>query len=579
MMASKRSFDPPSNLPSESGTIRKSWKHRLRVALAYPNVYAVGMANLGFQTVYRLFNQIEHVVCERVFVPDRDMRPQRPAVSLESGRPLTDFDIVAFSISFENDYPHLLTLLAQGGLPLHSHERTERHPLVLAGGVACFLNPEPLSAFVDVFLLGEAEALLPAFVEHIQPHSDRQTQLKTLCRQVAGAYVPAFYRAVYGPDGLLADFLPLFDAPPTVRRAYVRDLSRLSTCSTLLTDQCSFPGTYLVEVARGCPHGCRFCSAGFIYRPPRFRPLDLLQACLREGLGRSRRIGLMGAAVSDHPAIGQLCRQIQARGGRAAFSSLRADALSPDILEALKTSATRTATIAPDAGSERLRRVINKGIGEADILDAAERLVGAGIPNLKLYFMLGLPTETDDDVAAIATLCQGIKRQFLSASRVTGKMGTITVSLNSFVPKPWTPFQWAAMQSIPRLRANIERLRRELRSVANVRLNAENPRRSYIQALLSRGDRRVADVLLRVHQNNGNWTQSLKSFPRWPDRLAAEERRADEVFPWDFIDQGIRKDFLWREYQRALQGRATPDCPMQASCQVCGACSADGSAL
>ena len=201
-------------MPPESGTIRKSWKNRLRVALAYPNVYAVGMANLGFQTVYRLFNQAEHVVCERVFVPDRDVRPNIPLASLESGRPLTDFDIVAFSVSFENDYPHLLTLLAQGGLPLRSHERNQRQPLVLAGGVACFLNPEPLAAFVDLFLLGEAEAVLPAFLEHYQPGADRRTLLQTLCREVAGAYVPAFYQAVYRPDGGLADFVPRGDVPP-----------------------------------------------------------------------------------------------------------------------------------------------------------------------------------------------------------------------------------------------------------------------------------------------------------------------------------------------------------------------------
>jgi len=299
-----------------------------------------------------------------------------------------------------------------------------------------------------------------------------------------------------------------------------------------------------------------------------------LNECLQAGVAISKEIGLVGAAVSDLPDIDKLCRQLPQSDMSLSFSSFRADALSPALVSVLRQSKVKTASIAPDAGSERLRAVINKGIKKEDILNAAETLVANGIPNLKLYFMVGLPTETKEDVDAIVRLCKHIKHRFLKASKVTKRIGEITVSLNSFVPKPFTPFQWVAMEDMRTLKTKIKRVKEGLKKTANLRVHADIPRWAYIQGLLSRGDRQVSQILLLAHQNQGNWAQTLKASPLNPDFYTQRERSFDELFPWDFIDQGIDKSFLTREYQRALKGKTSPPCPIEA-CTICGVCQED----
>jgi radical SAM superfamily enzyme YgiQ (UPF0313 family) len=565
-------------LEEEIGTIRKSGRHRLKIALVYPNRYAVGMSNLGFQTVYRLFNALDAVVCERAFVEDDPRQSEfRTILTVESRRPLKSFDIIAFSISFENDFIGILHALDSAGLPLRSHARQHPHPLVIAGGVACSLNPAPLAPFVDCFLIGEAEELVTGFtaclLENGFPETgrDRISILGRCARQVPGTYVPSLYRPEYHPDGTLSSFTPLADVPSRIHRAYLKNLSDTQTCSVIVTPGTTFDRSFLVEVGRGCPHGCRFCSAGFVYRPPRFRSPESLQACVREGSRMADAVGLVGAAVSDLPGIRDLCRRALAENVRISFSSLRADALDDDLLAALRHSNVKTATLAPDAGSERMRRVINKGITEADVLRAAERLVTIGIANLKLYFMVGLPTETPEDVAAVVRLVRRIKHVFLKASRNRGRIGEITVSLNSFVPKPFTPFQWAAMDDSGTLKHKLKRIKDDLRKVPNVRVHADLPRWAYIQALLSRGDRRVAEMLLQAFGYRGNWPRTLKESPLNADFYVVRPRKSDERFAWDFIDHGVRKSFLRREYERALQGQSTPPCPMKA-CADCNIC-------
>jgi radical SAM superfamily enzyme YgiQ (UPF0313 family) len=443
----------------------------------------------------------------------------------------------------------------------------------MAGGVACFLNPEPLAPFIDLFMLGEAEEMLPAFFDAFDPGADRRELLLRLARNQPGLYVPAFYHARYHSDGSLEAFTPLADVPPRIRRVFLPDLSQTATCSAVVTPHATFARTYLIETGRGCPHGCRFCSAGYIYRPPRFRPLALLEESLRQGAAVTDRIGLVGAAVSDLPEITALCSGLGETGVRISFSSLRADALTPELIAVLQQSKVKTATIAPDAGSERMRRVINKGIDEASILAAAETLVAAGIPNLKLYFMVGLPTETDADVAAIVTLCKRIKHHFLASSRSRGRIGELTVSLNSFVPKPATPFQWAAMDEVKTLKAKIRQVTAGLQKVPNVRVHADLPRWGFLQALLSRGDRRVAQLLAAAAESGWNWPQTFKQSVLNPGFYVTRERPLEELLPWDFIDHGVRKEFLKAEYQRALAARTSPDCPMDEACSRCGACS------
>ncbi len=556
---------------SEFGIIRKGWPGRLKVALVYPNRYHVGMSSLGFQTVYHLLNTIEDVVCERSFLPE-DKGPQSaPPTSIESGRPISDFDVIAFSISYENDYPNLLAILEKAGIPLRSNDRGSPHPLVMAGGVACFSNPEAISQFIDCFLIGEAEAILPRFFDAFDPHADRKSCLKTLAGSIPGIYVPEFYHALYDSEGCFQGLEPVDDVPAKIERVFVKDLSQFSTCTSILTPHTTFDSTFLIEVARGCPHGCRFCSAGFIYRPPRFRPVALLAKNIRQGLSLTSRIGLLGAAVSDHPGIRELCETVLHEDIRISFSSLRADALSPELIATLRQSKVKTATIAPDAGSQRMRDVINKGITEEQILNASEMLVKSGIPNLKLYFMIGLPTETPDDVEAIVVLCKQIKHRFLKSSRIRKRIGEITVSLNCFVPKPFTPFQWVAMDDMQTLKKKIRKIKDGLKRVANVRVHADVPRWAYIQAMFSRGDRKVAQILTRAHDNQGNWTKTLKTSPLNPDYYVLRERSLNERLPWEFIDHGIDKQFLIREYQRALKGLPSLPCPMQ-DCTLCGVC-------
>ncbi|MDL1967799.1 MAG: TIGR03960 family B12-binding radical SAM protein [Deltaproteobacteria bacterium] len=560
---------------SEIGTIRKSCRECIRIALVYPNKYHVGMSNLGFQAVYHLLNDIEDVVCERSFLPDKTDLPRAGITTIESGRPISDFDIIAFSISFENDYYNLLTILDKADIPLHSNDRGPTHPLVIAGGVACFLNPEPVSSFIDCFLIGEAELMLPKFIGCFDANLSRRSFLKKIVRKVPSFYVPAFYEATYNKDGTVCSFEPLLDVPDNIRRAYVEDLSQVSTCSSIITPHTTFDNTFLIETGRGCPHGCRFCSAGYIYRPPRFRSFQVIAKCLDLGISLTDKIGLVGAAVSDFPSIKELYDYVNNKDIRISFSSLRADSLCPELISLLRRSKVKTATIAPDAGSESMRKVINKGITEEVILNAADALVAGGIPNLKLYFMIGLPTETMDDIEAIIKLCKKIKHQFLESSRIKKRIGLITVTVNSFVPKPFTPFQWVAMDDERTLKKKIKMIKSGLKKVANVRVHADIPRWAYIQAMFSRGDRRVSEILTLAKKNHGNWAQTLKETPINPDFYILRERSMDELLPWDFIDHGVRKSFLKHEYKKALDGKETPPCPTK-SCNVCGVCKKEG---
>jgi radical SAM superfamily enzyme YgiQ (UPF0313 family) len=548
----------------------------LSVCLAYPNAYPVAMANLGFQAVYRLLAEDPRVTVDRVFLPDGPRAGwPRTLRSFEQDRPLTSFDVLAFSISFETDYVHVLDCLARAGLPLRRADRRPDAPLVMAGGPATFLNPEPLAEFVDLFLVGEAEEMLGEFVERATRGARDRCGMLDRAEEVVGAYRPDRFTPRYDAHGNLAGVGYDGPASPRVVRRYVKRLDAFATRTELLTDEAVFGDMFVVEASRGCEWGCRFCAAGFMYRPVRYRSAAALRPEILRGLAARKTIGLVGAEMASQPGIASLCQEIAERGGRPSPSSLKADVITPELARALGEGGNRSVTVAPEAGSERMRRVINKNLTEAEILRAAEWLTAGGVEALKLYVMVGLPTETDADVDAIVDLAAKVRARLMGGGKP--KVGRILVSINPFVPKPWTPFQWSPMADLPDLKRKLARVRRGLSAIPALQVETESPREAYLQTLLSRGDRRVAPILERLHERPDDWWSVLTRLRGGredivdPDRFVHRAYEGAELLPWDFIDHQVDKRYLLAEHRKAHAEIQTPPCDTQ-TCHVCGAC-------
>ncbi|RMD96592.1 MAG: radical SAM protein [Deltaproteobacteria bacterium] len=551
----------------------------IEVALLYPNGYHLAMSSLGYQSVFQQINEDPDFLCERAFLPDRrDFEEHRrtgtPLLTLERQRPVYDFDVVAFSISYEMDEVNMLTLLDLAGIPLDRRERDSRYPLVVAGGAVVFLNPEPISDFIDLFLVGEAEELLPEFLDVLRAFPPRQSEREMLfdrLQKVPGIYIPSRYTVTYDDTGRIEQRTPIGGAPPKVQRRLVTDIDRRVNASTVFTEETEFSDMHLIEIARGCPWGCRFCTAGFIYLPPRYRDEEKILAEAERAIAAGRKIGLVGPAISDYPTLDELSRKILERGGKLSYSSLRIDSLYPERIGYLKESGQRTVTVAVEAASPRLRDVINKGLSDEAILESVTRILDSGTLNLKIYIMIGLPTEQDDEVAGIVDLTMRIRERLLEAGRKFGRIGRITLSINNFVPKPFTPFQWCPLAPLETLKRRKEIILTGLRRVPNLRLNFESPKESYLQALLSNGDRRLGALLRLVHRFEGNFTQALKAWEHDPCFYVHRQRDPDEILPWDFIEHGIEKRYLFREYLKALKERTTVPC-MIPLCHRCGVC-------
>jgi radical SAM superfamily enzyme YgiQ (UPF0313 family) len=542
-------------LAKEVNYTRKLWGDSVKICLAYPNSYRVGMSNLGFQTVYALINRHPGCLCERVFYPEPDSLSEhnRPSslISIESQRPLKEFDIVAFSLSFENDYPHILEMLDLSGIPLRVEDRADKYPLIAAGGIAVTLNPEPLADFFDLFFIGEAEALLPAFLDLMESKNgilQREDLLSEIQKKIAGVYVPRFYCTTTGEDGRIIARKRLNpNYPEKIIRQRVQEIDAFPVEQEILTENTELGNMYLVEISRGCGRSCRFCAAGFVCRPVRFRSFQSLKPSFLRAIKAKKPVGFVGTAVSDHPDLVSLCRFVLDAGGKVALGSLRMDRLSFEMASILKESAIETATFGPEAGSQRLRDVIHKGINEEDIFSVVDKLMECDIRKLKLYFMIGLPTETDDDIEAIVLLIKRIQHR--AKNRFRGKgFRMLTLSVNQFIPKAATPFQWHPLEDIAVVRNRIRRLEKGLRSEKYVRINHDLPKWNYIQALLALGDRHVGRLLLAAHALNGNWAQAFQEVNINPDFYVYRRKDVAEVLPWDFIEHDIPREFLIKEY-------------------------------
>ena len=553
-------------LAREVGYIRKPHGGRLRVALAFPNTYFVGMSNLGLQTVYRLFNADERVVCERVFLPAKQeiaalSARREPLVTIESQTPVRDFDVLAFSVSFEWDYTNVVTMMRLAGVEPLAADRHPRDPLIVIGGAVTFVNPEPLAPFADVIAAGEAELLVPSLVEAFESagSADRESLLTHLAGS-RGMYIPSLYEVTYDGPGRVAAITPRPDsgAPPVVQKAAVRAADRLDPPSTsIFTPDTEFGSRLLIEVVRGCANLCRFCWAGYNYLPVRPFSTERILDIAAAARPHATRVGLVSIALCDHPDIELILERLVAMGYGISPASLRLDDLTEPIVRLLRQSGERSITIAPETGSDRLRRVINKTVTNEDILDRADLIFRCGIENLKLYYMLGLPTETDDDLVAIRDLTMAIRERMLEHGRARGGVGRIVASVNPLVPKPGTTYQWLPMTDARVIEDKSDRLRALVAGVDNVYFNIKSERHWYYQGLLSLGDRRVADVILRAERNGANWRAAVAESGLDANAYLYRDRTQDAFLPWQIIDGTMKAAFFRAEFEKSLRAEWT----------------------
>ncbi len=517
-------------LKFENGYIKKKWTGRISIALVFPNIYKIGMSNLGFLYIYQELNKYNEIVCERVFLPEKN----EPLRSVESNRPLKDFDIILFSIAFEVDYINVLKILNQAKICLDPQKRDE---IVLAGGVATWLNPDPLVPFIDGFILGEWEKLeneiVPLFLEYFQ---DKKTLLLNLNK------FSYFYA-------------PLIEEKSLIKIAKSKKTTK-AVFSKIISEKAEFSNTYLIEISKGCGRGCRFCAAGFVYRPPRSYSEEILEGAVNN-IPKGSKVGLIGLEFANKKEISCIGKKLIENDCILTFSSLRIDTLNDDFLELLR--GTRSIAIAPETGSLRLKKVINKNLSEEEIFEALEKFQKKGLKNVKFYFMLGLPMETEEDLEETVKFIKKIlkKKFFLNFS----------FSFSFFVPKPHTPFQWHKFLDIKILKEREVFIRKRLYFIKNLKIDP--PKEALLQTIIARGNRNLKEFLIAMAKGE-KLNRAIKKIVDINEILHPKEDLKYK-FTWDKIDTGVKKEYLWKEWQKALQFKVTSFCQPE-KCKRCGAC-------
>lgn len=545
-----------------------------KVAIVYPNTYFVGMSNLGLHIIYEEINLQPNSVCERIFLPEKKEldaydKTKTPLMSVETQRPMHQFDVVAFDVTFEMDYFHIPLMLRHGRVPVKSEERTSFDPIVIAGGPCATFNPEPFADFIDAFIIGEGEGIVTSVLDRIRlgrENGESREKTITALASIDGVYVPTLYTPLYDDNDRFLGYDIADGAPQIIRRHFEPLTSGGET--VIATNFTEFGAMYIIEVARGCGRHCRFCMAGYCFRVPRVRPLDIL----KEGVDRAeklgKKVGLMGAAISDYPEVDELVTYIRSKNMRYSCASLRADSLTQAVVDGLADSGQKTITIAPETGSERLRRVINKGISEENLRTAAQLSAKSGIQHMRLYIMIGLPTETDEDIDAIVGLAERTQAHMAEV----GCKGRLTLSINPFIPKPFTPFQWMAMDHQKSVEKKLQYIKKSLQKNRRIEVLVESPKEAYIQGVLARGDRRLGKVLAACALDRGSksFKSEMKKAGLDMDNCNYRERNFDDYLPWSHLDMGLKDGYLEQEWQRAVDKAYTPPC--MEGCKRCGVC-------
>ena len=545
-----------------------------KVAIVYPNTYFVGMSNLGLHIIYEEINLHPSSVCERIFLPEKKEldaydKTKTPLMSVETQRPMHQFDVVAFDVTFEMDYFHIPLMLRHGRVPVMREDRTGFDPIVIAGGPCATFNPEPFADFIDAFIIGEGEGIVTAVLERIRKgreNGESREETISALAQIGGVYVPVLYTPQYDDNDRFIGYDIADGTPKTIRRHFEPLTSGGET--VIATNFTEFGAMYIIEVARGCGRHCRFCMAGYCFRVPRVRPLDIL----KEGVDRAeklgKKVGLMGAAISDYPEVDELVTYIRSKDMRYSCASLRADSLTQAVVDGLADSGQKTITIAPETGSERLCRVINKGISEENLRTAAQLSAKSGIQHMRLYIMIGLPTETDEDIDAIIGLAERTQAHMAEV----GCKGRLTLSINPFIPKPFTPFQWMAMDHQKSVEKKLQYIKKSLQKNRRIEVLVESPKEAYIQGVLARGDRRLGKVLAACALDRGSksFKSEMKKAGLDMDDCNYRERKFEDYLPWSHLDMGLRNGYLEQEWQRAVDEAYTPPC--MEGCKRCGVC-------